>query len=71
MSSPHHLGMSVEYEHIYFPSQYSHHNPLPLIKNSYFQIFRGFQEDCHEFYDPDVEWLKQCYLASSIANNKF
>lgn len=58
MLGPHYLDMTVEYDHIYFPSQESYRNPMPLIENSYFQRFHGFQQDYHEFYDPIVEWLE-------------
>lgn len=44
---------------------------MPLIENYFLQFFRGFQEDCHEFYDPIDEQLEQSYLESLSINNKF
>lgn len=63
--------MATEYDQIYFTSQDSHRNPLPLIKNSSFQIFQIFQEDHHEFCDPIDKGLEQPYLARFVVNNKF
>jgi len=68
MAGTQHIYMTTEYDKIYFSLQYSHHSPIILIENSYFQIF---QEDCHELYNPMVEWLDKTYLESSVANNKF
>lgn len=62
--------MNDEYDKIHFPSQYSHHNPMPLTENLSFQRSQYFQEHCHEFYDPITEWLEHSYLARSVANNK-
>jgi len=63
--------MTVEYNHIYFPSEDSHYNPMYLTENQSFQIFWSFQEDHHEFYDPIAELLEKSYSASSIAINRF
>lgn len=70
MSGPHCLDMTTEYDQIYLPLQDSHHNLIPLIENSSFQKFWGYQEDYHEFCDPIVEWLEQSYLEIFIRNNK-
>lgn len=43
---------------------------MPIIENSYFQRLWGFQEDCHEFYDPINKCLGKSYLEISVANNK-
>ena len=37
MSGPHYLGKPFEHDQIYLPSQDSHLDPIPLIKNSSFQ----------------------------------
>ena len=63
--------MPTKYDHIYFPSQYSHLDFFLLFEDSLFKIFQDSQEDSCEFHDPVVEWLEQPYLESSITNNKF
>lgn len=60
-----------KFSQIYFTSQYSYLDLMLLIKDSLFQTFQHFQEDYFKLHDPITEWLEQCYLASSIANNKF
>jgi len=63
--------MIVEYDNIYFPSHDSRYNPMPLIENPSFQIFHGFQEEHHVFYDPVTEWLEHSYSTISIEVNMF
>jgi len=65
------LDMTTEYDQVYFPSQDSHRNPMPIIEHSNFQIFHGFQEGCHEFYDPITKWLNQSYSEIYITINSF
>lgn len=59
-SRPHYINMTTEYDKMYFPSQDSRYDPVLVIQNPSFQIFQGFQEDHHEFYDPIIEWLELC-----------
>lgn len=71
MSSPHSLGIPVDYDQIHFPSQDCHLVLALLITNSYFQIFQDSQEDYYEFHDPITEWLEKSYLKNSFLNNRF
>lgn len=71
IEGPHCLGMTIKNGQIYFYLQDSHHDPTSRIKKSFFQRSRGFQENHHEFYDPNTEWLEQSYLASSVVGSKF
>lgn len=70
MAGPHCLGMTAEYDQIYFPSEDSNHDPISLIKISRFSIFLGFQEGHHEFYYPNTKWMEQYYFGIYVANNK-
>lgn len=71
MSSPHYLDKPYEFDEIYFPSQDSHPDSMPLVEKLSFQGFEFSQEDVFEFHNPIYNHLEASYLASPFSRNKF